>query len=180
MPPQELPSTSRAYGEPLVDFRQLLCTRGTLRELSMHLRDLLSAFRACTGPSVDFRQPLSIHGTFHHLSMLLRGLSSAFSMAAVLSVNLRQLFVHHKIFRKQSARPQNLPSTSVDLPCICGTYRKLGSICREAGGPPVNFPSTRLTYCQLSLRKRDLSTSFNFPLLLGSSGSSTEFPTLNS
>ena len=75
---------------------------------------------------------------------------------------------------------KNLPATSVDFPCICRTYRKLASIYRETGGPLANFPYVRLTFCQHSLRPQDLSTLFNFPLLLGSSSSSTEIPTPNS
>ena len=154
-------------------------------------QDLLSTFCACAGLSVDFRELLCIRGTFRQLSMLPQGLSSAFRMAAGLSVKFQQTSVHlqylpstsdnflgtREIFRKQSAQRQNLPSISVDFPCIGGTYHKLPPTFREAGGPPVNFPSSQLTFRQDSLRPRDLSTSFHFPLLLGSSSSSTEFQT---
>ena len=51
---------------------------------------------------------------------------------------------------------------------------------REAGGPPVNFPSGQFSFCQVFLCPWDLSTLFHFPLLLGSSSSSTEFPTPSS
>ena len=122
-------------------------------------QDLLSKFSASVGPFVNFCQ-LYVHPQY---------LPST-------SVNF---LCTRGIFRKKSAQLQNLPSTSVDFPCICRTYCKLASIYREAGGPSANFPYVRLT-CEHSLRPQDLSTLFNFPLLLGSSSSSTEIPTLNS
>ena len=86
----------------------------------------------------------------------------------------------HRNFCQHFLHPWDLLSTSVNFPCICRAYRKLPSTYREAAGPPANFPYVRLTFCQHSLRPQDLSTSFNFPLLLGSSSSSTEIPTPNS
>ena len=72
----------------------------------------------------------------------------------------------------------------------CRTYRQHQSILHEHAGLTVNlrqlivmpgdFPSGQLTFRQVSLCPRDLSTSFHFPVLLDSSSSSTEFPTLNS
>ena len=173
----------------------------------MHPRDLLSTFCACAGPSVasvNFVCPryfLSIFNAsagpfirFPYGSRTFRQVSSTFRTSVGPFVNFRQLSVHPqylpspsvkflctcRIVPKHSARLQNLPSTSVNFLCICRTYRKLASTFREAGIHPVNFLSSRLTFCQLSLNPRDLSTSFKFLLLHGSSSSSTEFPIPNS
>ena len=88
-----------------------------------------------------------------------------------------------RIFRKQSARPQNLPTISVGFPCIYGTYRKLASTFREAGVPPVNFPYYRASMHSVSLRRLyacpqdhlstfvrpwDLPSTFRVPQVLSS------------
>ena len=119
--------------------------------------------------------------TTSYISGIFCQLPLTFRASAVPSINFQQLFVHPQDLPKTiTARPQNLPSISVDFPCIYGTYRNLVSTFREAGGSPVNFPSGWLTFRQVFLCPRDLSMSFNFPLLLDSSSSSTEFPTPNS
>ena len=127
---------------------------------SKTFRQVPSTFRTSLGPFVNFRQ-LSVCPQY------LPSPSLKFSCTC-------------RIVPKHSARLQNLPSTSVNFPCICGTYRKLASTLREVGIHPVNFLSSRLTFCQFSLHPLDLSTSFKFLLLHGNSSSSTEFPTPNS
>ena len=114
---------------------------------------LLSTFCAAAGISSTSVKFVSSSWTFHQLY-------STFCAAAVTSINFP--FTHRT----------NLLSTSVDFPCICMIDYKIASTFREAGGPPVNFTSYRLNFCQLSLRPRDLSNSFHFPLLLSSSSSS--------
>ena len=156
-------------------FRQLsssfLCVRGPFRQLSVwpricrqlslhphNLRQLPSTFCASTGPSVNFSY---CSRTFRQLFVRPQYLPST-------SVNCRAPTgpTVNKLL------PQNLLSTSVDFPCICRIYRKLASTFHEAGGLPVNFPSFRLTFRQLSLRPWELSNSFHFLLLLSSSSSS--------
>ena len=158
--PRELLSTFCACAGLSGDFRQLLCIRGTFRELSIRLRDLLSTFCPCAGPWVDFRQLCASVGTsvkfpcfrraFHLLSVwqrdfpsssnnfpYIRGIFCQLPLTSVRPQYLPSTSVNflctRGIFRKQSAWPQNLPSTSVDFPCICGTYHKLASTFCEAG-----------------------------------------------
>ena len=142
-------------------FRQLFVRPQIIHQLSLrphNLRQLPSTFHASTGPSGNLSDG---SGTFRQISVGPWDLPST-------SVNFRAptgSFV-------SKLRPQNLLSTSVDFPCICRIYHKLASTFHEAGEPPVNFPSYRLTFRQLSLRPRDLSNSFHFPLLFSSSSSS--------
>ena len=133
-----------------------LCIHGTFGKL-------LSTFLESAGHSVNFRHisvgPRDLPSTFHasmgpsvNIPCLRRTFSrlpSTFVHPQYLPSTSVNILCTRGIFRKQSARPQNLPSTSVDFPCICGTYRKLASTFREAGGPPVNILCIRRT-CQLS------------------------------
>ena len=151
--PWELPSTFLACAGPSVDFRQLLCIRGTFREIFMCPREILSTSCTCAGPSVDFRQLLCIRGTFRQLSVLPQGLSSVFRMAAGLSVKFQQPSVHL----------QYLPSTSVNFCAPAGssinnlhggkTYRQYQLTFRASAGLTINLP-------QLFVRPGDLLTTF--------------------
>ena len=138
-----------------------LCICRTFHEYSVCLQNHPST-------SVTFS---CIYGTFCQLSVRQQYVSPAslnFPCIRSTFYQLPSTFRTRGIFRKQFAIPQNLLSTSVDFPCICGTYCKLAPNFREAGGPPVNFPSGRLTFCQHSLHPENLSTYFNFSLLLSS------------
>ena len=129
----DLPLTFRGTVGPSVTFSQLsvwsrvfpsafvtfLCVCETLRQLSVHPRELLSTFRDCAGPLVAFCQ-LCIRGTFRQFSVLPQDLSSAFCTAAGLSVKFRQL----------SVRLWDLLSTSVNFPCA---FSSPSNFCAPAG-----------------------------------------------
>ena len=157
-----------------------LCGCVTYHQLSVRLRYHPSSFSESAGYSINF---LCVRRTFYKLPSTLvhsRELPLTFLETAGPSVNFRQISRFHRNFCQHFLHLWDLPSTSVDFPCICRAYRNLSSTCCEAAGPPANFPFIRLTFCQHSLHPQDLSTSFNFSLLLGSSSSSTEIPTPNS
>ena len=130
------------------------------RQISVHLRVLPSTVCAEAEPSVSIRQ----------LSVCPRDLRSTFRAAAGHSVNFRQLFED----------PWDLPLSSVNFSCIRGTFQKvpygrwtvchlhqlfvwsrdLPSTLRTIMGPSVSFPYVRGTFCQLSIRPRDIPSSF--------------------
>ena len=194
----QLPSTFHASAGHSVNFYQFsehpryllsgsvysLLIRGTMRPLSVCPWDLPSNFRTSVGPSVNFH-PLFMHrrelpstcinfscisGTFSQLSVHPWDFPSTSIKSQCIRETMRQIFVHQfissVIFSTHSVQTRDLPSTA--------------STFRASVGHSVNFLFVRGTFCQLSLCLRDLSTLFNFPLLLGSSGSSIEFPTPNS
>ena len=131
-----------------VNFLCIYTTSVNFHQLSVRPLDLPLTFLMAVEPSVTFPW---VRGTIYQLPSTFRAPKGS-------SAN--------------KLRPQNLQSTLVDFPCICRIYRKQASTFCEAGEPPVNFPSYRLTFRQLSLRPRDLSNSFHFPLLLSNSSSS--------
>ena len=128
--------------------------------ITVHLRVLPSTVCAEVGPSVSICQ----------LSVCPRDLRSTFRAAAGHSVNFRQLFED----------PWDLPLSSVNFSCIRGTFQKvpygrwtvchlhqlfvwsrdLPSTLRTIMGPSVSFPYVRGTFCQLSIRLRDIPSNF--------------------
>ena len=188
---QYLPSSCSASAGYPVHFS---CIRGTFCKLTLTFersRNLPLTFRTSAAPSVNFcvtadmsstffasTQPPAtsikfpcIHWSFRDLFLWQQNLPSTFRAPQYLpstSVNFRAL-TRSSVSR---LRPQNLLATSVDFPCIRRIYSKLASTLHVDGGPPVNFPSYRLTFRHLSLHPRDLSNFFHFPLLLSSSSSS--------
>ena len=177
MQPRDISSTFRASAGPSGNFHQLsvrplylpstsiniLCGCGTFRQLSVHLRDILPTFHASEGPSINFPYVRGHSVNFRQLSMHPRGYPSNFCVSAE----------HSVIFSKHSVRPWDLPSTSVNLPCIRVTFRLLSSpFC--ASKFSVNILCGCRTFYQLFLHPRDIPcTCINFPCV---SESSVNFP----
>ena len=144
--PWDLPSTFPASMGPSVSIPCLRRTFSRLPSTFVHPQDLPSTFRVFAGPFIrfpydsgTFRQvPTDVHGTFCQLP-------STSCASAVPSNNFRKHFVH----------PQNLPSTSVDFPCIvnlCQLFVRPGDLLSTfclAGSPSINIPCIHRT-CQLS------------------------------
>ena len=152
---RDLPSSFRASAGPSVIFHKhsvrlwdllstcvnFSCCCGTYRQLSVHPRDLSPTSRASEGPFINFSY--------------IRGRS----------INFRQLFVrprnyptnicvsaeHCVIFSKHSMRPQGLPSTCVNFPCIRVSSVYLHQLFVR--------PCVRVS-CYHSLRLQDLLSMF--------------------
>ena len=106
-------STFRASAGPFVNFP---CVSRTFFKLSAHLQDLPST-------SVNF---LCICGTFSQLAVHPWNLPSTFCGYTEISSTSRQLSVFPRVtLRQHSMQQWYLPSTSVNLPCICGTFHKI-------------------------------------------------------
>ena len=120
-----------------VDFRQLMCSRGTFRQLSMFPQGLSSAFRMAVGLPVKFRQ-LSVHpwdllstsvnfpcvhSTFHQLL-------STFCAPAGSSVNnlpgCRIYCQHQSILRASARLTVNLRQLFVRPGDLLSTFRLAG------------------------------------------------------
>ena len=139
------------------------CNNGTSCQLSIRPRDLPSTFHMSAGYSIDLHQ-LYVHPRVHpsffcasvvpfinfsQLSVHPRDLPSTFLASVRLSI---KFLCGCRTFRKlllTSVHPQHLPSTSINFPCISGTFHELKSTFRgpweilstfcRAAGPFVNF-----------------------------------------
>ena len=171
--PRDLPSTFPSSVGPSVNFP---CVHGNFCQHSVLAQELRET-------SVNFCV------TFRQLSVLPQVLSSAFGMAAGLSIKFQQLSVHPWDLLSTSINFPCVCSTFHQLPStFCApagssvnnlhgrrTYRQHQLTFRASAGLTVNLcqlfmrPGDLLStfdFPSSSLYPWDLSTSFNFPLLL--------------
>ena len=161
---QDFPTTSvnftcghRNFGQLSVQPQDLLstsanflCNRATCRKHSVLMRVLLSTFRASVVPSMNIQY--------------VRGLSVNFRAALRNSVNSCQFSMH----------PQDLPSTSVNFPCVRKTFHQLSVVRSTFRQIPSTFCTSTGPF--INFRLLSVCTRNHLSTLCGAMGHSVNSP----